>query len=179
MFLISTLCHSRRTWHMVTENCMRRKILKCCVWRLILKDCIWCVISKHCVWHRPDASQMQHFKIRKLHLAENFPMLLVTPGFEMLCLILKYCIWCPPDITFPNQASGTRFQNHASDVIFSDHASDVQYDAGCIGLIIPLLYNPPEQSENHTVLNVILISLVFWICIWVQWFWFSVPWFFI
>ncbi len=37
-----------QVWHMVTEKCVLRKILKCCVWR---------VISKHCFWCKPEASQ--------------------------------------------------------------------------------------------------------------------------
>ncbi len=90
-------------WHMVTENCLWRKILKCCAWCLILKCCAWCVISKHWVWRPPDASQTQHFEIRKLRLAGDFEMWRLTCDFNTLRLtsarhnFSKHCVWRPPD----------------------------------------------------------------------------------
>ncbi len=75
----------------------------------------------------PDARQTQLFKTLRL-----------TPARHQ------------PDVTFRNQASGTRFQNHAPDVTICDHASDVQYESG---------YVPQDLSQQKCCSKKMLVAL--------------------
>ncbi len=110
----------------VASDAWFRKVAVASVWRasgLILKYCVWHVILKHCAWCPTDASQTQHFEIRRQ-----------TQHFKIMCFL------------WPASYQGCSFMLAGKLECWGNHRRTVKHD-----MVIPSCWYGVTHTDNLVV----------------------------